>query len=417
VHHPARDYQGQSLARRVAELHQQQPALADDWSAYESHEKRYAGTLLKGGMYQHQIAEVRGEKTGGDPDLFKFFLERNYQLTRQAGRVGMLLPAGLYAVEGSTGLRRLLFEHARVESLFCFENWARRFFPIHASFKFITLVFAKEVSDEASFLGAFMLRDEGLLSLSAQEQERRGIRITPDFIRLTNPDNLALVEVRGGQEQATVERIYRTIPPLGRKLEDSWNVSFTSELHMTNDSYLFRTREWLRAHRCALFTGGQRLEGPPDAQFLAPRPGGQYWLAPDASWYEQQGGRFVHARRYVVREGSRVEISLEPPPDEEGENRRRRRRSVQVLEGYVQADREDDPTALPVSPGGAYVPLYEGRMVHQFDHAAKAYVSGEGRGAKWDELSFGQKVLVPHFFIHTNLEDDQSFRFHPGFAM
>jgi len=63
-----------------------------------------------------------------------------------------------------------------------------------------------------------------------------------------------------------------------------------------------------------------------------------------------------------------------------------------------------------------YVPLYEGRMVHQFDHAAKAYVSGEGRGAKWDELSFGEKVLVPHFFIHANLEDDQSFRFRADFC-
>ena len=88
-----RDYQGQSLTRRITELHRDQPDLVDAWVAYESHEKRYAGTLLKGGMYQHQIAEVRGEKTGGHPDLFKFFLERNHQLTRIVGRVGMLLPA------------------------------------------------------------------------------------------------------------------------------------------------------------------------------------------------------------------------------------------------------------------------------------------------------------------------------------
>jgi hypothetical protein len=31
---------------------------------------------------------------------------------------------------------------------------------------------------------------------------------------------------------------------------------------------------------------------------------------------------------------------------------------------------------MPVVPEARYVPLYEGRMVHQFDHAAKAYVSG-----------------------------------------
>lgn len=414
-----RDYQGQNLARRIAELHQQQPDLANAWTAYESREKRYAGTLLRGGLYQHQIAEVRGDKTGGHPDLFKFFLERNHQLTRIVGRVGMLLPAGIYAVEGCTGLRRLLFHQARVESLFSFENHLERFFPgVDSRQKFITLVFAKEVSDEASFLGAFMLRDEGFLSLPPGEQDRRGVRISPEFIRLTNPDNLALVEVKSAQEQAMVERIYRTIPPLGHKLEESWNISFTQEVNMTSDSYLFGTREWLRAHGCALFVGGRMVEGPADAQFQTARPGGQYWFAPAASWYDQQGGRFVQARRYVIQEGSRVEISIEPPPAEDGENQRRRRRSVQVLEGYVLAEREDDPTELPVCPDGVYVPLYEGRMVHQFDHAAKTYLSGEGRGAEWDELSFRQKVLVPHFFIQRNLGHDEPnwLRFRPGFC-
>lgn len=34
-------------------------------------------------------------------------------------------------------------------------------------------------------------------------------------------------------------------------------------------------------------------------------------------------------------------------------------------------------------------PLYEGRMVDQFDHCAKGYVSGRGRTAVWRDLSFG----------------------------
>ena len=38
-------------------------------------------------------------------------------------------------------------------------------------------------------------------------------------------------------------------------------------------------------------------------------------------------------------------------------------------------------------------------MVHQFDHAAKAYVSGEGRGAKWRDLDFSEKEILPHYFV------------------
>ena len=48
----------------------------------------------------------------------------------------------------------------------------------------------------------------------------------------------------------------------------------------------------------------------------------------------------------------------------------------------------EDEHEMPVVPDARYVPLYEGRMVQQFDHAAKAYVSGEGRGAKWEDLGF-----------------------------
>ena len=48
----------------------------------------------------------------------------------------------------------------------------------------------------------------------------------------------------------------------------------------------------------------------------------------------------------------------------------------------------DDSTGLP---------LYEGRMIDQFDHRAKAFRSGRGRGAIWQPLPFGdlEKGIVP----------------------
>src|ERR1700688_2814929 len=48
----------------------------------------------------------------------------------------------------------------------------------------------------------------------------------------------------------------------------------------------------------------------------------------------------------------------------------------------------DDPSGLPV---------YEGRMIDQYDHRAKGYVSGRARAANWQELQFGSptKRIVP----------------------
>jgi hypothetical protein len=50
---------------------------------------------------------------------------------------------------------------------------------------------------------------------------------------------------------------------------------------------------------------------------------------------------------------------------------------------------------------GDGLPVYEGRMVSQFDHRAKAYMSGRGRSAEWVELSFeaGDKAVRPQWWI------------------
>lgn len=50
------------------------------------------------------------------------------------------------------------------------------------------------------------------------------------------------------------------------------------------------------------------------------------------------------------------------------------------------------------------LPLYEGRMVSHYDHRAKGYRSGRGRGAVWEELAFGDpgKSIQPQWYIPDN---------------
>jgi hypothetical protein len=52
----------------------------------------------------------------------------------------------------------------------------------------------------------------------------------------------------------------------------------------------------------------------------------------------------------------------------------------------------DDPSGVPV---------YEGRMVWQYDHRAKAYKSGRGRSAEWVDLEWGspRKGITPQWYI------------------
>lgn len=50
---------------------------------------------------------------------------------------------------------------------------------------------------------------------------------------------------------------------------------------------------------------------------------------------------------------------------------------------------------------GDGLPVYEGRMVAQFDHRAKGYVSGRGRSAVWDDYAFrdSRKGIQPQWWI------------------
>jgi hypothetical protein len=49
--------------------------------------------------------------------------------------------------------------------------------------------------------------------------------------------------------------------------------------------------------------------------------------------------------------------------------------------------------------GDVALPLYEGRMIGQFDFSEKGWVSGKGRTAKWREIPFDQKAIEPQYLM------------------
>ena len=64
---------------------------------------------------------------------------------------------------------------------------------------------------------------------------------------------------------------------------------------------------------------------------------------------------------------------------------------------------QPDPYGRWVNADGeVLLPLYEGRMVGQFDFSEKGWVSGKGRSAVWREIPWSDKKIEPQFLMRHN---------------
>ena len=300
AHEPLiRQFQGTAKNRRIEELHRGDPAIAAAWDQYESQTKALAGALLDGGIYQHQTAvveeEVEGDDgepivksktTGGDPDCFKFFLERAWQLTASGRTVGLVMSSSLHNAQGCTGLRRLLLDRCSLRVLCNFDN-ERKIFPgIDNRQDFDILVFERGgVTKE--FDAAFLTR-ESEQAIQRFRSHRAHLRIPSAEIRRLNPQTLTLFEFRSQRDVELVQKAYRLHPTFGEGLMPRLGLKYRCKFHMGNMVYLFRTHEWLRRHGCTQEPGEQ-------------------WRAADAEWYRQR--RYIErpiAQWYVLFDGPKA---------------------------------------------------------------------------------------------------------------
>jgi len=75
---------------------------------------------------------------------------------------------------------------------------------------------------------------------------------------------------------------------------------------------------------------------------------------------------------------------------------------------FVTADKALREGAHPTANGswlhpelGELLPIFEGRMVHQFDAAAKGHLEGHGRSARWELLGPTQKQIRPRYLVQA----------------
>ena len=172
-----------------------------------------------------------------DLNLYKLFLEAAHALLRPDGRLGFLVPSGIYSDQGTGALRDLFLERCRWEWLFSFEN-REAVFPIDSRFKFNPVIIEKGGTTEA-IRTAFMRRNLD----DWERAEEVATHYTRTQVTRFSPKSRAILEIQSKRDLEVLEKIYANAVLLGDQGPAGWGVQYGTEFHMTNDSRLFPPRE------------------------------------------------------------------------------------------------------------------------------------------------------------------------------
>ena len=214
----------------------QNPEVADAWLEYQCQYPYVSAYFRSAEQYKNQISVVDGKKAGTDINLYKLFLEQCFNLLRQNGECGIVIPSGINTDLGAKQLREMLFNQTKVTGLFCLENRKEVFEGVHRSSKIVVLTFAKG-GKTTEFPSAFMRHD-------VQELQRfpsnDSFLITVDMLRKLSPDSLSVMEFKNHIEYNIAKKVAKHFQ-LNNIKSGFEHIKLTRELAPNSKSKSFHT--------------------------------------------------------------------------------------------------------------------------------------------------------------------------------
>ena len=269
----------------------------------------------------------------GKAYTYKLFLELGHSLLKTKGRMGLIIPSGIYTDKGTTTLRELLLDECRWEWILGFEN-KKGIFDIHRSYKFCPIIIEKGSKTEA-IKTAFMRHD-----LSDWEKPYvQIIEYTRDQVLRFSPKNKAILEIRTRRDLEILDKIYSNSVLLGDQSPHGWQIKYAQgDFNMTSDSHLF----------------------------------------PPITWWEEKKYQRNKYGQWICTADKKPEL--------------RYRGKIIGLSG------------------NRAIPLYEGRMIGQFDFSDKGWVSGKGRTSIWRDIPWENKVIEPQYLMSESNTPNHPFK-------
>ena len=171
----------------------------------------------------------------GDIDLYPLFAEHCLSCSVEVW--GLVLPTGIAVNDSNKAFFARLIDENRLLSLYDFEN-REGLFDIHRMFKFCLLTSGKAQEKSHSVNGGFFLtRLDHLLD------PNRIYTLNTDDFKLLNPNTKTCPIFRTSRDATMTAKIYRHTRILINDVtgDNPWGIKTGSMIHMSGDSYFFRT--------------------------------------------------------------------------------------------------------------------------------------------------------------------------------
>ncbi|MEV0661719.1 Eco57I restriction-modification methylase domain-containing protein [Actinomadura luteofluorescens] len=186
----------------------------------------------------------------GNLNRYSVFAETDRILISPYGRAGIIVPTGIATDARTQYFFNDLVQQGSISTLYDFENAAPLFPSVHRSFKFSVLSIAGSNRRERAAKFAFFLHNPAEL-----DDAGRTFALTPEEIRLLNPNTGTCPIFRSRRDATITLEIYRQIPILAKHGDPHgkpWNASLTTMFHMAHEAHLFHDRKELLSNDWSL---------------------------------------------------------------------------------------------------------------------------------------------------------------------
>ena len=350
-HNP--EYQAIGIVENEIEqghLLEKSSALTNRWSSEREFFDGFSRYLSASSLRATEIKTKCGinlpfkAQGGSDLNLYKMFVELAYCLLAKNGCMSLIVPSGIYTDHGTMALRELFLDEADVFEVTSYLNRDQTF-SIHPSFNFCILSVCNKKGD-----GDIKVSFGNQNASSATKKSLQTFIYPVKDLHVFSPLWRGLLEVNCAKDLQILRKIYSQSQPLFEvAVTDGIKIKFKREWDLTNDSGSFVSRVVALQSGFVCDQFGNLLKGK--------------WRPKEDDQLPLGGLIFSRDTNQLIRTDEIEDILL---------------------------------------------PLYEGRMLGQFDCRQKVHISGNGRKAIWKANTDESMLIQSQYFLPLDVAHRRS---------